>query len=274
MKVAFCLTGLVDNEKSTIAGLEELSISQDMDFFCHTWDDDKNPGKDIINNFDFVNTATSTYKEFEDHILENNIAKVLYNESRSKKEIRHFFRTHMAQFYSTIKCVDMALSHDSSYDLIIKARSNLRFEKTLCGQLPKNLESQTLPILNREPSAWRHFQQPNSDDRPDTQWDRWPECIKDIQVVFVTATHYPVWRNYNAFMDTMFAMEKSFAYDHILHKDFLEKILQKFLYFARHSDTLAMEADKVWHKYLMDNNVAIFGFPIDSWMHRDKKIII
>ena len=39
-------------------------------------------------------------------------------------------------------------------------------------------------------------------------------------------------------------------------------------------DTLAMEADKVWFRYLMDNNVAIFGFPLEMWMTREKKIII
>tara|TARA_B100000963_G_scaffold72962_1_gene61058 strand:+ start:7356 stop:8177 length:822 start_codon:yes stop_codon:yes gene_type:complete len=273
MKVAYCLTGLIDNETITRQGLEELQAKQDIDFFCHTWEDDKNPGLDLINNFNFISTSTSTYEQFLDHVLSLPNAKTLYTKANSQKEINHFFRTHMAQFFSTIKCVDMANKHND-YDIIIKARSNIRFDKTVCSQFPASLQEQTKPILERQPNSWKHFQQINSDDRPNTIWDNWPECIDNIDLVFAPSFTFPIWQNQCAFLDTIFAMEKRFAEQHILHKDFFVNIINTFIYFAENTDTLAMEADKVWFKYLMDNNVAVFGFPLVSWMTREKKIII
>ena len=89
--------------------------------------------------------------------------------------------SHLAQFYSTIKCVQMAINNNE-YDIIIKARSNMRFEKGLAKALPNNLDIGVIPVLQRQPRAWNHFQQPSSDDRPDTKWDNWPECINDVSV--------------------------------------------------------------------------------------------
>jgi len=273
MKVAYCLSGLIDNITPTIHGLNEIQSSQDIDFFCHTWDDPKNPGRDIINQFPFKRARTSTYKEFEDHILSQPSAEELYSRTNSQKDKKHFFRTHMAQFYSTIKCVERAVEY-GDYDIIIKARSNLRYEKSLCNNLKNNLIQNIQPVLNREVTAWNHFQQPNSDDRPDTNWDYWPSCLDGIQTVFAPSFTFPIWKNNAPFLDTIFAMEKPFAESHILHPNFLPNIMQTFIWFATNTDTLAMEADKVWFKYLMDNNIAVFGFPIESWMTRDRKIII
>jgi hypothetical protein len=273
MKVAYCLTGLVDDEKMTVQGLDEIQASQQIDFFCHTWDDEKNPGNDIINNYNFKQTSKSTYEEFEEHILSLPNIETLYKKSKSGKELNHFVRTHLAQFYSTIKCIQMAVDY-SDYDIIIKARSNLRVEKGLAKEFSNNLNTNVLPVLQRQPRAWYHFQQPKSDDRPGTKWDNWPECIQDISVVFSPAFTFPLWQ-YNApFLDTLFGMETRFAKEHILHEDFLVNIIDKFIYFADNTDTLAMEADKVWFRYIMDNRVAIFGLPIDIWMTREKKIII
>ena len=81
-----------------------------------------------------------------------------------------------------------------------------------------------------------------------------------------------LWQH-SALMDP-FAMETKFAKEHILHEDFLINIIDKFIYFADNIDTLAMEADQVWFNYIMDNKVAIFGFPMDVWMTRESKIII
>ena len=50
--------------------------------------------------------------------------------------------------------------------------------------------------------------------------------------------------------------------------------MNTFIDFATNEDSLVMEADKVWFKYLMDNRIAIFGFPMATWMTREKKIII
>ena len=69
MKVAYCLSGLVDSEQLTTHGLNDIQATQQIDFFCHTWDDAKNPGKDIVNNYNFKKSSTSTYKEYEDYIL-------------------------------------------------------------------------------------------------------------------------------------------------------------------------------------------------------------
>lgn len=273
MKVAYCLSGLIDNITPTIHGLNEIQSSQDIDFFCHTWDDPKNPGRDIINQFPFKRARTSTYKDFEDHILSQPSAEELYSRANSQKDKKHFFRTHMAQFYSTIKCVERAVEY-GDYDIIIKARSNLRYEKSLCNNLKNNLIQNIQPILNREVTAWNHFQQPNSDDRPDTNWDFWPSCLDGIQTVFAPSFTFPIWKNNAPFIDTMFAMEQTFAKKHILEPNFLENIINTFMYFADNTDTLAMEADKVWFRYLMDNNVAIFGFPVEMWMTRNQKIII
>ena len=273
MKVAYCLSGLVDNEQLTIHGLNDIQASQQIDFFCHTWDDEKNPGKDIINNYNFKQTSISTYEEYEEYILSLEEADMLYTSSNSDKEKRHFFRTHLAQFYSTIKSVEMAVQHDD-YDIIIKARSNIRFEKSMCSSFAESLTRDIDPILKRDSGAWKHFQQPKSDDRPNTKWDTWPSCVDNIQVVFAPSFTFPIWKNNAPFLDTIFAMEKPFAKSHILHPNFLSNIMQTFIWFATNTDTLAMEADKVWFKYLMDNNIAVFGFPIESWMTRDRKIII
>ena len=273
MKVAYCLTGLVDSEPLTTHGLNELQSQQHIDFFCHTWRDDKNPGEDIINNFDFVRTSTSTYAEYEDHIMSLPEADELYELSGSAKEKRHFFRTHLAQFYSTIECVNMAIAYDD-YDIIIKARSNIRFEKGMCNQFNDNLVNDIQPILERDPSAWNHFQRPRADDRPNTKWEQWPSCTNDIQVVFAPSFTFPIWNYQAPFLDTIFAMENKFAKKHILHTNFLSNIMNTFIDFATNEDSLVMEADKVWFKYLMDNRIAIFGFPMATWMTREKKIII
>jgi len=273
MKVAYCLSGLIDNITPTIDGLNEIQSSQDIDFFCHTWDDEKNPGKDIINNYNFKQSSISTYEEYEDYILSLEEADMLYTSSNSDKEKRHFFRTHLAQFYSTIKSVEMAVQHDD-YDIIIKARSNIRFEKSMCNSFAESLIRDIDPILKRDSGAWKHFQQPKSDDRPNTKWDTWPSCVDNVQVVFAPSFTFPIWKNNAPFIDTMFAMEQTFAKKHILEPNFLENIINTFMYFADNTDTLAMEADKVWFRYLMDNNIAIFGFPVEMWMSRDRKIII
>jgi len=273
MKVAYCLSGLIDNIAPTIHGLNEIQLSQDMDFFCHTWDDPKNPGIDIVNQFPFKRARTSTYKEFEDHILSQPNAEELYIRSNSQKDIKHFFRTHMAQFYSTIKCVERAVEY-GDYDIIIKARSNLRYEKSLCNNLKSSLIQNVQPIVDRKPGAWTHFQIPDSDDRPGTKWEHWPSCIDGVQTVFAPSFTFPIWKNNAPFIDTMFAMEKLFAKKHILEPDFLENIINTFMYFADNIDSLSMEADKVWFRYLMDNNIAIFGFPVEMWMTRNQKIII
>jgi hypothetical protein len=244
MKVAYCLTGLIDSEVLTAHGLDELQSEQHIDFFCHTWEDEKNPGKDIINNYNFVNTSTSTYAEYEEHIMSLPEADELYELSGSGKEKRHFFRTHLAQFYSTIKCVSMALSHDD-YDIIIKARSNIRFEKSLCNLLSENIANNIQPILEREPSSWNHFQRPGADDRPDTKWEHWPSCTNDVDVVFAPAFTFPIWNYQAPFLDTIFAMENNFAKKHILHTDFLSNIMNTFIDFATNHDSLAMEADMV-----------------------------
>ncbi len=273
MKIAYCLTGLVDSELETIHGLNDISERIEIDFFCHTWDDPKNPGKGIIDEYPFIATATSTYKEFEEHILSIPNIATLYKKSNSGKDIHHFVRTHLAQFYSTIQCIQLALNH-SEYDLLIKARSNLRFEKGLASVFPENAETNIVPALERHPRAWYHFQQPDSDDRPNTKWDNWPECIQDVSTVFSPSFTFPLWQYGAPFLDTLFGMEPKFAKEHILHEDFLKNIINTFIHFALNVDTLAMEADKVWFKYLMDNRVAIFGLPLDMWMKRERKIII
>jgi hypothetical protein len=278
MKIAYCLTGLVDSESETILGLNDVSDRIEVDFFCHTWDDPKNPGKSIIDNYPFAAIKTSPYKEFEEHILSLPNIETLYKKANSGKDIHHFVRTHLAQFYSTIHCIQLALDHGArhpdGYDLLIKARSNLRFEKGLASAFPKNAETNIVPVLKREPRAWYHFQQPDSDDRPNTIWDNWPECIQDVSTVFSPSFTFPLWQYGAPFLDSLFGMEPKFAKEHILHEDFLINIIDKFIYFADNIDTLAMEADKVWFKYLMDNRVAIFGLPLDIWMTREKKIII
>jgi len=273
MKIAYCLTGLVDSELSTIHGLNDIRDNIELDFFCHTWNDDKNPGQGIIEKYPFIATCTSTYKEFEEHILSLPNIETLYKKSNSTKNINHFVRTHLAQFYSTIECVQMAVNHDD-YDIIIKSRSNIRFEKGLAKEFPNNVTTNVLPVLQRQPNAWNHFQQPGSDDRPDTKWDSWPECIQDVSVVFSPAFTFPLWQHNAPFLDTLFGMESKFAKEHILQENFLVNIIDKFIYFADNIDTLSMEADKVWFKYIMDNRVAIFGLPLDVWMTREKKIII
>ena len=63
----------------------------------------------------------------------------------------------------------MAVQHDN-YDIIIKARSNIRFEKTMCNFFGKSLVSDVEPILKRDSGAWRHFQQPKSDDMGYLAW--------------------------------------------------------------------------------------------------------
>jgi len=273
MKIAYCLTGLIDSESQTIEGLNDISANTEIDFFCHTWHNDKNPGTEIIDNYDFKQTSKSTYQEFEEHILSLPNIETLYKKANSGKDLDHFVRTHLAQYYSTIKCIQMAVNY-SEYDIIIKARSNLRFEKGLAKEFSNSLNTNVLPILQRQPSAWNHFQKPLADDRPGTKWNNWPECIQDVSVVFSPAFTFPLWQNNAPFLDTLFGMETKFAKEHILHEDFLENIIDKFIYFADNIDTLAMEADKVWFKYIMDNRVAIFGLPIDMWMNREQKIII
>lgn len=273
MKIAYCLTGLIDCEKHTVSGLDEIGEHVKIDYFCHTWDNNKNPGKNLINTYPFISTSISTYEEFEEYVLSLPNTDTLYKKSMSSKNINHFIRTHLAQFYSTIKCVQMAIDYNE-YDIIIKARSNMRFEKGLAKALPNNLDISVLPVLQRQPRAWNHFQQPGSDDRPDTKWNNWPECINDVSVVFSPSFTFPLWQHSAPFMDSVFAMETKFAKEHILHEDFLINIIDKFIYFADNIDTLAMEADKVWFNYIMDNKVAIFGFPMDVWMTRESKIII
>ena len=95
-----------------------------------------------------------------------------------------------------------------------------------------------------------------------------------MSVVFSPAFTFPLWQHDAPFLDTLFGMESKFAKEHILQENFLVNIIDKFIYFADNIDTLSMEADKVWFKYIMDNRVAIFGLPLDVWMTREKKIII
>ena len=170
--------------------------------------------------------------------------------------------------------VDIDYKYTLEDDVIIKARSNIRFEKGMCNQFNDNLVNNIQPILERDPSAWNHFQRPNGDDRTNTKWEQWPSCTNDIQVVFAPSFTFPIWNYQAPFLDTIFAMENKFAKEHILHPNFLLNIMKTFIDFATNSDSLAMEADKVWFKYLMDNRVAIFGFPMASWMTREQKIII
>ena len=156
MKIAYCLTGLIDSESQTIEGLNDISANTEIDFFCHTWHNDKNPGTEIIDNYDFKQTSKSTYQEFEEHILSLPNIETLYKKANSGKDLDHFVRTHLAQYYSTIKCIQMAVDY-SEYDIIIKARSNLRFEKGLAKEFSNSLNTNVLPILQRQPSAWNHF---------------------------------------------------------------------------------------------------------------------
>ena len=54
-----------------------------------------------------------------------------------------------------------------------------------CGFVASKLKlvNDIQPILEREPSAWNHFQRPRADDRPNTKWEQWPSCTNDIQPV-------------------------------------------------------------------------------------------
>ena len=93
MKIAYCLTGLIDCEKHTVSGLDEIGEHVEIDYFCHTWDNEKNPGKDLINTYPFISTSMSTYEEFEEYVLSLPNTDTLYKKAKSSKNINHFIRT-------------------------------------------------------------------------------------------------------------------------------------------------------------------------------------
>lgn len=267
MKLAYCLTGLIDSPEITLEGLREFKESSDADFFIHTWDHECNPGLEKIHMFEDIATdiSVTSYDDFTETVSNIPAIQTMYAEKGEGKPFDSFIKLNLAQFYSTIQSVKLAYKH-YDYPVVIKARSNLRYDVVSNNANCPEFKKYAARVLAKEPEVWAHggIDYTLTDDEG-----------YDVSTVYMKTINFPAWRWQTSFHDVLFAMEKKFVERKLFSDRFLPKIVDEYIQNGRNG-FLPYSADKIWYNYMMNNNVGIFNMPINFHVVRDRadKIII
>lgn len=276
MKIAYCLTGLIDNPDLTLEGLEELKEAFDMDIFIHTWEHEQNPGFHKLDIFKDIATkiTTSTYDEAHEAFNKYPEAREMYDVRGENIDFKYFIRVHLAQFYSTVQCAKLAYEH-GDYPFFLKARSNLRFNVVANKDNWEEFKHHVQNILDRNLTHWRGIEPVLANEDREVKLLPIDEMLAKKMpgygtlAVFVPDVNFPIWRWETAFHDSLFGMENLFVKKNVLKENWLQDVMKEFV---NHTKTCLMpySAEKIWYNYMMNNNIAIFSMPIQHQTVRER----